>query len=88
MTCKKVGKKQKCTTKLVSGTVKFTAAASRATLSRAGVIYAAGTARSARGRMSLRLTSLRRLERGQYTLTLATGQGRHEHIVREAFTIK
>src|ERR1039458_578086 len=88
VTCKKVGKKQKCTTKLVSGTVKFTATASRATLSRAGVIYAAGTARSAHGRLRLRLTSLRRLKRGHYTLTLATGQGRHERVVREAFTIK
>jgi hypothetical protein len=42
--CKKVGKKQKCTTKLVSGTVNFTATGSPAQvrLSRHGGVYTAG----------------------------------------------
>lgn len=91
VTCKKVGKKQKCTTKLVSGTVKFTAsgASAHVTLSRHGVVYAAGAARTAaHGRMSLRLVPVRRLKAGRYTLTLISGVGRHESILREAFTLR
>ncbi len=94
VTCKTVkkGKKsvQQCTTKLVSGTVKFTAAgaSAQATLSRHGAVYAAGTARVAYGHMSLRLSPLRRLGPGRYTLTLIGGAGRHETIQREAFTLR
>jgi hypothetical protein len=94
VTCKTVkkGKKsvQQCTTKLVSGTVKFTAAgaSAQATLSRHGAVYAAGTARVAYGHMSLRLSPLRRLRPGRYTLTLIGGAGRHETIQREAFTLR
>jgi streptogramin lyase len=92
VTCKTVvvkkKKKQKCTTKLVSGVVKFTATASRATLSRAGTIYAAGTASGAHGHTSLRLTPLRRLVAGRYTLTLASGNGTREHVTRKVVTIK
>jgi hypothetical protein len=92
VTCKKAGKRLKCTTKLVSGTVKFTAtggggAAARATLSRHGAVYAAGAARSAHGRLSLRLQPLRKLRPGRYTLTLIGGSGRHERIESEAFTL-
>jgi len=91
VTCRKVGRRSKCTTKLVSGTVKFTAAgaaaAARATLSRHGAVYAAGIARYVRGRMSLRLESLRRLKPGRYTLTLITGAGRHERIGSVPFTL-
>jgi hypothetical protein len=87
VTCKKVGGKQKCTTKLVSGTVTFTAASARATLSRHGVVYAAGTASTARGRMSLRLTPLRSLRPGKYTLTMVSGAGKHETIRSESFTL-
>lgn len=88
--CKKVGKKRKCTAKLVSGTVKFTAAgsAAQATLSRHGAVYAAGTARSEHGRMSLRLLALRRLRPGHYTLTLISGAGSHEAIRSESFTLR
>jgi hypothetical protein len=85
VTCTKVGRKQKCTAKLVSGTVKFTAGAARARLSRHGVVYAAGTARRLRGRMSLRLIAVRSLRPGRYTLTLTTGSGRHESIQTEPF---
>ncbi len=89
VTCKKVKGKQHCTTKLVSGTVKFTTAglAARATLSRHGVVYAKGIARTARGRMSLRLTPLRSLRPGKYTLTLISGAGKHKRITSESFTL-
>jgi Collagen triple helix repeat (20 copies)/Divergent InlB B-repeat domain len=90
VTCKKVGNKQKCTTKLVSGTFSFTATGSsaHATLSRHGAVYAAGTARGVHGRMSLRLLTVRRLRPGRYTLTLISGSGRHERIRNEAFTLR
>ena len=63
VTCKilKQGKKQKCTTKLVSGTGQFhhlRPLAARARLSRHGVVFAAGIASGEHGCMSLRLTSL------------------------------
>jgi hypothetical protein len=90
VTCKNVDSKQKCTTKLVSGTVRFTATGSsaHATLSRHGAVYAAGTARNVHGRMSLRLLTVRRLSAGRYTLTLISGSGRHERIRSEAFTLR
>ena len=93
MTCKKVGNKQKCVTKLVSGTVDFTAtgssaSAAQATLSRHGTVYAAGTARSTHGTMSLRLLAVRRLHPGRYTLTLISGSGSHERIRSESFTLR
>ncbi len=89
VTCKKVKGKQHCTTKLVSGTVKFTTAglAARATLSRHGVVYAKGTARTARGHVSLRLTPLRKLQPGKYMLTLISEKGRHKRITSESFTL-
>jgi DNA-binding beta-propeller fold protein YncE len=89
VTCEKVKGKQHCTTKLVSGTVKFTTTglAAQATLSRHGVVYAAGTARLGHGRMSLRLLPVRRLRSGKYTLTLISGTGRHEKISSESFTL-
>jgi DNA-binding beta-propeller fold protein YncE len=90
VTCQTVKGKQHCTTKLVSGTVKFTTAGvqAQATLSRHGVVYAAGTARVARGRMSLRLLPVRRLRPGKYTLTLISGTGQHERIRSESFTLR
>jgi DNA-binding beta-propeller fold protein YncE len=89
VTCRTVNGRQRCTTKLVSGTVKFTAVGSpvQATLSRRGVVYAAGTARLAHGRMSLRLLPVRRLRPGKYTLTLVSGTGRHKKISRQSFTL-
>jgi DNA-binding beta-propeller fold protein YncE len=90
VTCKTVKGKQHCTAKLVSGTVKFEAAgtAAQATLSRHGVVYAAGTARLVRGRMSLRLLPVRRLRPGTYTLTLVSGTGRQERISRQSFALR
>ena len=89
VTCKTVKGKQHCTVKLVSGTVSFTTsgAAAQATLSRHGFVYANGTARTARGHLSLRLTPLRKLRPGKYTLTLVSGAGRHERITSESFTL-
>jgi hypothetical protein len=81
---------QQCTTKLVSGTVKFTATgmSASAMLSRHGVVYAAGIARVGRRHTSLRLTPVRKLRAGRYTLTLTIGSGRHERIRREAFMLR
>jgi hypothetical protein len=89
VTCKKVNGKNKCTTKLVSGTVSFKAASSRvrALLSRHGAVYADGTAAFAKGRLSLRLAPLRKLRAGRYVLTLISGSGRHKHIHSESFTL-
>ncbi|HEY3865320.1 MAG TPA: hypothetical protein VGL54_04455 [Solirubrobacteraceae bacterium] len=94
VTCKTVKERKKkvqhCTTKLVSGAVKLTAtgASAHAMLSRHGAVYASGTARVAHGRTSLRLTPLRRLKAGRYTLTLIGGAGRYEMVRREAFTLR
>jgi hypothetical protein len=90
VTCQTVKGKQYCTTKLVSGAVKFTGAGSSAlaTLSRHGVVYAKGTARTTRGRMSLRLTRLRKLQPGRYTLTLISGAGKDKRTSTESFTLQ
>ena len=89
VTCKKVKGKQHCTAKLVSGTTKFTTTglAVQATLFRHGVVYAAGTARTARGRTSVRLLPVRRLRPGRYTLILSSGAGKHKRIRSMAFTL-
>jgi DNA-binding beta-propeller fold protein YncE len=83
-------KKLHCTTKLVSGTVRFTTAGSmaRVTLSRHGVAYGRGTAHLARGGMSLRLRPLRPLPPGKYTLTLISGTGRDATTRSESFTLR
>ena len=89
VTCKTVKSKQHCTAKLISGSAKFTATGSttQATLSRHGALYASGTAQVVQGRMSLRLTPLRSLLAGKYTLTLIRGTGRNKRINRESFTL-
>jgi len=69
---------QKCTGKLVSGPVSFTigGAADKATISRAGVVYARGISVAAgAGRSQLLLTRSRSLRRGWYTLTLTRRLG-------------
>lgn len=87
VTCTKKGKKQHCTTKTESGTVSFMTSSAHATLSRHGAVYAIGSAASVRGHLSLRLTPLRKLRAGRYTLTLISGSGRQETISSEAFTL-
>jgi hypothetical protein len=82
---------QKCTTKLVSGPVKFTSdrRALSARISRRGVVYATGVAipRGA-GRWQLALTrQTRTLRRGTYTLTLRADRGRGRVVQRRTITI-
>lgn len=74
-------KLKKCTTKLVSGVVKFTATSSRATLSRGGMVYAVGSAVLARGGEQLALSARRALNAGRYQLTLRTRSG---HLIRRS----
>ncbi len=90
VTCRMVKGKQRCTAKLVSGAVKFTATgqSARATLSRRGVVYATGMARTSHGRLSLRLLPTHSLRSGRYTLTLVSGTGRHRHISSRPFTLR
>jgi DNA-binding beta-propeller fold protein YncE len=87
ITCTKSGKKQKCTSKLVSGIVKLESHA-RATLTRHGRIFATGaTVRRAHGGMSLLLRPLQKLDPGRYTLRLTTGSGSRRHTTSEPFTL-
>jgi Collagen triple helix repeat (20 copies) len=67
---------QQCTGKLVSSplTIKASDADARATLSRSGKVYAAGTTRHVAGGTSVTLSSSRRLRAGRYTLTLRHGR--------------
>ena len=78
VTCTTIKGKKHCTTKIVSGVVKFTVSGSpaHASLSRHGVVYATGLARVTGGRASLRLSTRRKLAAGRYTLTLGSGRSR------------
>jgi hypothetical protein len=82
---------QKCTTRLVSGTVKFTIDGDDlgASVGRGGVTYATGFAIPAGAdRWQLVLTRhLRRLRPGRYTLTLRTRRGQPRVVARRAITI-
>lgn len=68
-------KQQHCTTRIVRGPVTFTTTSTRATLSRAGVTYATGTAQTTRGRTRLLLTQRRTLHPGRYALALTSHHG-------------
>jgi hypothetical protein len=70
--CKLSGHTTKCTTKLVSGPLRFTITRSaHAIVSHAGVTYARGSAVSlGRRSWALRLHELRRIRSGRYTLTI------------------
>jgi hypothetical protein len=98
VTCTKVTKTikghrrkvQQCRGRLVSGTVKFTAAGAsvRATMSRAGVIYATGASVTTRGGGSyLVLSELRPLHPGRYTLTLRSRHNGRWFTSRRSITI-
>jgi hypothetical protein len=90
VTCTKVGKKQKCKTKLLASPVKLTITRSvaRATLSRRGMVFATGSAvKRAHGGLRLVLRRLRKLGPGRYTLTLITGTGAHRIVRSESFTL-
>jgi hypothetical protein len=78
-----------CTPRLISRTVKFTTAirTARASLVRAGVIYATGRAlRAVRGAWELRLRYLRRAPSGRYRLILRARE--HGHLITEQRTIR
>jgi hypothetical protein len=83
VTCTTVTEKhhkvQKCSTRLVSGTVKFTASAElAASISRGRLVYATGKAiATGARRWKLMLTDNRRLRAGRYTLTLRGRQRGH-----------
>jgi Divergent InlB B-repeat domain len=88
VTCTKVGKKKRCTTRTASGTFKLSALSARATLSRRGVVYATGaTVRARMGIWGLRLNGVRALRPGRYTLTLVSGVGRGERVRSETLTV-
>jgi hypothetical protein len=83
--------RQKCTGKLVSGTVTFTVggAAAQATISRAHSIYATGVSIPiANGSSQLVLTDLRPLPHGRYTLTQQSRHGRRSINRRTQITIR
>ena len=94
VTCKALTKKVKgkkqtkqvCTTKLVSGVVKFTtSAATAATLSRGRVVYATGSAVRSGQTTKLMLRPLRHLKPGRYTLKLGA---RAHHQVIETIMVR
>jgi hypothetical protein len=90
VTCTKKRGKQMCTTKLVSGPVKFTATASavRATLSRRGRVLATGTVRTVDGHIEFLASNSRvELPHGRCTLTISRKAGRHTIAIRQAITI-
>ena len=90
VTCTKKGGKQTCTTKLVTGPVKFTTTAStaRATLSRHGKVFAIGSARTVKGHIEFLSSDPRvALPHGRYTLTITHKAGRHITETRQAITI-
>ena len=89
MTCKTVtvlshGKKlkrQKCTTKTITGTASFTTA--HATLKRGTVTYATGTASTTR----VTLRALRAVRPGRYTLVLTRTVGHRRLTTRRPIRI-
>ena len=84
-------KVQKCTTRLVSGKVKFTIASHgvEAKVSRAGVTYATGRAiPTGKGRWQIVLTrQIHALRPGRYILTLRSRHGGRRTIERRPITI-
>jgi len=81
----KTVKRNKCTAKLVSGTVKFTTASMvrRASISRGGVLYATGVVTN----KGLMLRALRKVRAGCYTLTLRFKQAGKQMTTRSQITI-
>jgi hypothetical protein len=89
VTCTKKDGKQTCTTKLVTGPVKFTTTASavRATLSRKRRVVATGTVHMVDGHVQFVSNDPLILPRGRYTLTITHKTGRHITETRQAITI-
>jgi hypothetical protein len=74
---------KKCTSKLVSSPVSFTASAASASFSRAGHVDATGSLYDGK----LTLHSSKALRAGRYTLTLTTGAGKNKDTSSEAIAI-
>jgi hypothetical protein len=84
VTCTKVKKKKKkCTTQLISSPHTFTESAARASVSRAGHVYATGWLRADK----LTLHAAKALRAGRYTLTLTTGTGKRRRATKESITV-
>jgi hypothetical protein len=82
-------RKQVCTTKTVTGPVKFTtASAARAVLSRGRVIYATGIAGLSATHPEMILSAARRLRPGRYTLTRRWTTGRTNHTRRQTIMLR
>lgn len=91
VTCTKIARKaksgkhvqMKCTSRLVTGPVKFTAAeaATTAVLSRGRLVYATGSVLGAGTKTRLLLTPRHNIAKGTYTLTLTHGHKRQREIV-------
>jgi Collagen triple helix repeat (20 copies) len=75
--------RKKCTSKLVSSPVSFTASAASASISRAGHVDATGSLQDHK----LTLHTSKTLPAGRYTLKLRTGTGKNEHTRSDAITI-
>ena len=96
VTCKTTTKKvkghrrkvQKCTGRLVSGTVKFTTSSDTATITRGHTVYATGASiATVDGHRQLLLERLRTLRAGRYTLTLRSHSHGRWSTHRETITI-
>jgi hypothetical protein len=74
---------KKCTSKLVSSPVSFTASAASASISRAGHVDATGSLSDRK----LTLHSSKALRAGRYTLKLTTGAGKNKDTSSEAIAI-
>lgn len=79
---------RRCTTKLVSGTVKFTVAVPvRASLVRGGAVYAVGGEATVSGGREVLLRARRRIATGRYTLTVTRRIAHRTVTTRQAVTI-
>jgi hypothetical protein len=90
VTCMKKDGRQMCTTRLLSGPVKFTTAGytARATLSRHGRVFATGALRIAGGHIEFLSSDPHvRLPHGRYTLTFSRTTDKHTTETREAIAI-
>jgi hypothetical protein len=80
--------RQLCTTRIVTGPVKFTTSVARAVLSRGRVVYANGLAARSVQPLSLVLSTTHALPAGRYTLTLHWAIGRVSHATRQTIMLR
>ena len=89
VTTHKKGRVRKCSTRLVSGVIKFHLGDDDlATVTHKHIVFATGAAAPiGHGRLQLMLTPRRRLRRGRYTLTLRSDHGDRRTLKRTTITI-